>query len=180
MSSLGPLMLKDQAAIDHDNEVELPKRKAAYEAWSKRMISLRHAANEAGKKAASAFKPGVGVTRPDLWKAAAAADREAEAHARTAIATHAWTSSRPGSLQYTEARNNGLGDASDEAAIWAKSAAKHEQTAIEAAQNEEKVKIKEAADKAAAEKAAKNKASAEKRKATLAAKNAGLKEWAKT
>lgn len=174
----GPVLLKDEDAQKRDNEEELPKRRAAYDAWTPRMIAARKAAQAAEQEASRAWVAGFGHMRADLWREAAFLRMKAARIAQEGLDKHSFSYMRPGSLEYTQEWSR----FKNEAQAHRDDAKKNEETAKQAEQNEAKFKAKQEADKAAAAKAAKNAAASEKRKATLAAKKAGaapnpLKKW---
>lgn len=176
----GPVLLKDEDAQKRDNEEELPKRRAAYDAWQPKMVAARKAAQAAEQEASRAWVAGFGHMRADLWREAAFLRMKAARIAQEGLDRHSFSYMRPGSLEYTQewARFKNEPDA------HRADAKKDEEIAKQAEQNEAKFKAKQAADAAASAKAAKSKAASDKRKATIAAKKAGapaapnpLKKW---
>jgi hypothetical protein len=98
---MGVLLGSDEA-IRHDNEVELPKRKAAHAVYEAERRRLSAEVETKGRAAANAFVVGVGRTKPELYRAALEAEKALAAHMERGIESGAATTMRLGSLEGTQ------------------------------------------------------------------------------
>ncbi len=176
MSDWRSMSEEEREKAREEYNAAIPDHRAKHEAWMKELVRLRGEASAVERKASGFWVAGIGSTNADAWRAAKEASAKVVAQLEKGLAEDLGSYMPPGPLPNLDRSDHLRGLRQDVASARKRLEEFDSKWIPSAEEGDRKLAAKKVADEAASKKAA----TSAKRKATIAAKKAGVKDWAKT